>query len=101
MPDFLAFLLRLVTSPFRATVDLEIEVLVLRQQLAIYQRSIPRPRLRLRDRLFWCSLSRLWSRWKEALVIVKPSTVIAWRRRKLESGDVWLFDHTVQRVNSF
>jgi hypothetical protein len=39
MPNFLAFLLRLVTSPFRATVDLEIEVLVLRQQLAIYQRK--------------------------------------------------------------
>jgi putative transposase len=82
MPDFLAFLLRLFTSPFRATVDLEIEVLALRQQLAIYQRSIPRPRLRLRDRLFWCWLSRLWSGWKDALVVVKPATVIAWRRRK-------------------
>jgi hypothetical protein len=53
MPDFLAFLLRLLTSPFRSTIDLEIEVLALRHQLAIYQRSIPRPRLRLRDRLFW------------------------------------------------
>jgi putative transposase len=54
----------------------------LRQQLAIYQRSVSRPRLRLRDRLFWCWLSRLWPGWKDALVIVKPATVIAWRRRK-------------------
>jgi putative transposase len=82
LPDFLAFLLRLVTSPLRADLDREIELLALRQQLAVYQRSIPRPRLRLRDRLFWTSLSRLWSRWREVLVIVKPSTVIAWRRRK-------------------
>ena len=82
MLDFLAFLLRLVTAPFRAGFDREVEVLVLRQQLAIYQRSVPRPRLRLRDRLFWCWLSRLWSRWKDVLVIVRPATVIAWRRRK-------------------
>jgi hypothetical protein len=87
MPDFLAFLLRLLASPFRSNLDLEIEVLALRQQLAVYQRSIPRPRLHLRDRLFWTSLSRLWSRWKDALVIVKPSTVIAWRRRK--SREYW------------
>jgi hypothetical protein len=82
MPDFLAFLFRLLGSPFRSHLDLEIEVLALRQQLAVYQRLIPRPRLRLRDRLFWTSLSKVWSRWKDALVIVKPSTVIAWRRRK-------------------
>ncbi|NMC71959.1 MAG: transposase family protein [Myxococcales bacterium] len=87
MPDFLAFLLRLLASPFRSNLDLEIEVLALRQQLAVYQRSIPRPRLRLRDRLFWCWLSRLWSRWKDAIVIVKPSTVIAWRRRKFR--ELW------------
>ena len=33
--------------------------------------------LRLWDRLFWVMLSRLWSCWREALVIVKPETVIA------------------------
>jgi len=82
LPDFLAFLLRLVTSPLRADLDREVEVLVLRQQLAIYQRAMPRPRLRLRDRLFWVWLSRLWSRWREVLYVMKPSTVIAWRRRK-------------------
>ena len=62
MTDFLAFLLRLLASPFRSNLDLEIEVLTLRRQLAVYQRSVPRPRLRLRDRLFWCRHSRLWSR---------------------------------------
>ena len=28
------------------------------------------------DRLFWVVLSRLWSGWREILVIVKPETVI-------------------------
>jgi putative transposase len=82
MRFILALLLRLLTSRLRSNADLEIELLVARQQLAIYQRSVRRPRLRLRDRLFWCWLSRLWSRWKDVLVIVKPATVIAWRRRK-------------------
>jgi hypothetical protein len=82
MRFILALLLRLLTSPLRADLDREIELLALRQQLAVYQRSIPRPRRRLRDRLPWTSLSRLWSRWREVLVIVRPATVIAWRRRK-------------------
>ncbi len=28
------------------------------------------------DRLFWVVLSRLWSGWRDILVIVKPETVI-------------------------
>jgi len=83
MRFILALLLRLLASRLRSdSKNLEIELLVAKQQLAIYQRSIPRPRLRIRDRLFWCWLSRLWSGWKDVLVIVKPATVIAWRRRK-------------------
>ena len=85
MRFILALLLRLLTSRLRSNANLEIELLVARQQLAIYQRSVRRPRLRLRDRLFWCGLSRFWSRWKDVLVIVKPATVIAWRRRKFRA----------------
>ncbi len=32
------------------------------------------------DRLFWTTLRRCWSRWTEALVIVKPETVVGWHR---------------------
>lgn len=49
--------------------------------LAVLRRAVPRPRLRPVDRAFWVVLSRTWSRWAEALVIVKPETVIAWHRR--------------------
>jgi hypothetical protein len=30
------------------------------------------------DRLFWTTLRRVWSRWADVLVIVKPETVIGW-----------------------
>jgi putative transposase len=83
MRFILALLLRLLTSgSWPNAEDIEIELLVAKQQLAIYQRSVSRPRLRFRDRLFWCWLSRLWSGWKDAIVVVHPATVIAWRRRK-------------------
>jgi hypothetical protein len=32
------------------------------------------------DRAFWPVLSRLWSRWADVLVIVKPDTVVCWHR---------------------
>jgi hypothetical protein len=57
-------------------------VLALRHQLQVLQRSRPR-RMRLAkvDRWLWVWLSRLWTGWRSALVIVKPETVIAWHRR--------------------
>jgi hypothetical protein len=42
----------------RAT--LAAENLALRQQLAVLQRSVKRPKLRKRDRIFWVWLSKLW-----------------------------------------
>jgi transposase InsO family protein len=68
-------------AAFRPRARLVIENLALRQQLAILQHTTPRPRLRTFDRAFWVVLSRTWSRWAEALAIVKPATVIAWHRR--------------------
>jgi hypothetical protein len=55
------------------------ENLALRQQLAVL-RVGRRPRLRPIDRAFWVLLSRVWSRWVDVLVIVKPATVIGWHR---------------------
>jgi transposase InsO family protein len=61
--------------------QLVLENLALRQQLAVLRRSIPRPRLRTWDRLFWVWLSRCWAGWKGALAIVSPATVVAWHRQ--------------------
>jgi putative transposase len=75
----LTFISSLVSS-FKLRRDLALENLALRQQLAVYQRRHPRPQLRPRDRLFWVWLSKVWSHWRSALLIVKPETVLRWHR---------------------
>ncbi len=57
------------------------ENLALRQQVAVFKQSVKRPKLRPRDRVFWVCLSRLWSNWRSALVIVQPEKVIKWHRQ--------------------
>ena len=59
---------------------LVLENLALRHQLAVLQRTAPRPRLRPTDRLFWVLLCRTWSGWADVLSLVKPETVIRWHR---------------------
>ena len=63
--------------------DLLLENAALRQQLAIYQREGPQPKLNTTDRLFWVCLSQFWSRWRSTLLIVQPETVSSsgWRAR--------------------
>jgi len=56
------------------------ENLALRQQLAVCRQSVKRPKLRLRDRVFWVWLSGLWPNWRSALAIVQPETVVHWHR---------------------
>jgi len=65
---------------FQSRTDTAVEVLALRQQVAVLKRRRPRPPLRPLDRLFWTLLRATWSRWKDALVIVKPETVVGWHR---------------------
>jgi putative transposase len=56
----------------------------LRQQLAILQREQPRPKLHYGDRLFWIFLMKIWKKWRTALVIVQPATVVSWHRRRFK-----------------
>ena len=65
---------------FRSRGNLVLENLVLRQQLAVLKRRRPRPRLALVDKLFWVTVSRFWSGWKEAPIVVRPETVVRWHR---------------------
>ena len=73
--------LAMVREAFLSRAALHLENLALRQQLAALDRKGARPSLRMADRLFWVVLSRLWSGWREILVIVKPETVIGWHRK--------------------
>lgn len=80
MIKWLAILLHSLLSVFRTHRDLAFENLLLRQQLAILMGQGSRPQLSKADRSFWVLFSRLWPRWRNALHIVKPETVIRWHR---------------------
>jgi putative transposase len=60
--------------------DLLLENLALRQQLAIFKQRKQRPKLIWVDKLFWVALKRIWSEWKNCLVLVTPETVVRWHR---------------------
>lgn len=76
-------LVRLLPFLFGGHRQIALENLALRQQLAVYKRTAPRPRLRTTDRLLWVGLARVvWAAWRQALVIVSPDTVLRWQRRR-------------------
>jgi putative transposase len=73
-------LLCVIVRLFRSQRSLLLENLALRQQLVTLKRKHPKPRLSHFDRLFWVMVRRMWSKWKDALVIVTPETVVGWHR---------------------
>jgi len=80
MSLFFALVLTL-RSCARSRAVLQLEMLALRHELQVFQRSWPRRvRLVATDRWLWMWLARVWTGWRPALVIVKPETVIAWHR---------------------
>jgi putative transposase len=82
MNAVLTSLISTLLVAFRSRLALQAEILALRHQLSVLQRSThARRRLRLSDRILWVWLSRLWSDWRSALLIVKPETVIRWHRQ--------------------
>ena len=63
--------------------------MALRHQLAVIERTSPRPNLRPADRLLWVILSRILPNWREVLDIVKPDTVIGWHRKGFRLFWTW------------
>jgi len=61
---------------FRSHTDTALEVLALRQQVAVFKWTRPRPPLTCLDRLFWIVLREPWNRWQEVLVIVKRTETL-------------------------
>src|SRR5664280_1314454 len=80
MFDLFRLWLGVVLRGFRTHRGLMLENLALRQQLAVFKRQQPRPRLGAIDKLFWVIARRFWAHWKKALLIVLPDTVARWHR---------------------
>jgi putative transposase len=74
-------LLGSLRSALRGRGDLVLENLALRQQLALLHHRSKRPQFGRFDRAIWVQLSRHWSRWRDALLLVQPATVIRWHRQ--------------------
>jgi len=60
--------------------DREVEILVLRQQVAVLQRKAGRPKLRRRDRLFLAAAAHLLPKERWSCFIVTPATLLTWHR---------------------
>jgi transposase InsO family protein len=96
LPPVFRAAVALAVASFRSRAALQLEILALRHQICVLQRSVKRPKLSAADRLLWVGLSSVWSRWEAGLSVVKPNTVLGWHRHafrlfwswKIPSGKV-------------
>ena len=97
MPIVVSVLLSL-RSLVRSRTALHLEILALRHQLHVLERSRqPRLRLTAADRLLWVWFSHIWTDWRLALVLVQPATVVAWHRRGFRLFWTWKSRHRTGR----
>src|SRR3954447_18845857 len=90
MRSVLVSVLMMLRGVVASRAALHLEVLALRHQLLVLERSRPRrARLTRADRWLWAWLSGVWSGWRTALVIVKPETVVAWHRQGFRLFWTW------------
>ena len=65
----------------RSRRELLAENALLRQQLIVASRKVKRPAFRPHERGLVVLLSRLARRWRDALLLVKPDTILRWHRQ--------------------
>ena len=81
----LIFQLNIIQILFKSKNNLILENIELRQQLAIYNHKKDKTKI-ITDltRLFLVALKESWGKWKYALLVVKPETVIHWQKRRFK-----------------
>src|SRR5829696_3373659 len=82
--------LRLRSNDFK-----QLEIVVLRHELAILRRRTLRPALTWTDRLFLAAASRILPRLRWRSFIVTPATLLRWHRRLISKG--WTYARRVGR----
>ena len=81
MMDLLNLILGVLASLFRSRAELEAENLVLRQQVNVLLRRMPkRPDLNNTDRFLFVWIYRWFPSILGAVAIVRPETIIRWHR---------------------
>jgi hypothetical protein len=82
MSTILSAFVSLLSLRFRSRAGLELELVALRHQVAVLRRHRKgRLRLFVTDRLLWVWLYRIWPQTLNAMVLVKPATIIQWHRK--------------------
>ncbi|MBV9490869.1 MAG: hypothetical protein JO069_14290 [Verrucomicrobia bacterium] len=69
------------SASFRSRATLQLEILALRHQIGVLQRSVKRPKITPVDRFLWAWLCEVWNGWRSSLFLVQPATVIGWQRK--------------------
>jgi putative transposase len=69
----------------------DVEILVLRHQLAVLRRQIARPRFEPDDRVLLSALARVLGRDCWSMFLVRPDTILRWHRRLI--ADHWTYPH--------
>ena len=82
-------LIAALTASFRSRAALQLEILALRHQIGVLQRSVKRPKLTTMDRLLWAWLCSFWHDWSSGVRIMKASTVIGWHRKGFRLFWTW------------
>ncbi len=82
-PSSASLPLRTLADLARSKPQLIAENLLLRQQLVVLNRAVKRPRFTSADRALVVLLATRLHSWKDALLIVKPETVLRWHRQGL------------------
>jgi transposase InsO family protein len=81
MKDLFKLILGVLTSLFKSRAKLEAEILVLRQQINVLRRRAPkRPHFNNTDRFLFVWLYHWFPSVLGAIAIVRPETIIRWRR---------------------
>ena len=82
MITILSALVSLLSFRVRSRASLELELVALRHQVTVLRRQRPgQLRLFSTDRLLWVWLYRVWPQVLNAMVLVKPATVVQWHRK--------------------
>jgi putative transposase len=82
MITILSTVISILAFRFRRRASLELELIDLRHQMSVLRRQHSgRIRLFSMDRLLWVWLYRVWPQVLNAMVLVKPATVVKWHRK--------------------